>query len=559
MSHQPKPRWMPLAQAAAAIAAGARGAGQAPSAVLPSPQSTLPAPRAGQAARPAPAAFSPTALPAPDDADDDADAAATDPATADAAATAAEPPAPAGTPLRARAGSALRARAARALLLAGLAAMALALTRFALHAAEPAFLARMFDLRIYREAGLIVRHDYHFRGRPTPLYDWVSAGGNPFTYPPFGAGICAAISFLPLLTLQWGMTALSLAALAATVWLTLDAVGLPRGAIQVGATLLVCAAALWTHPVQSNLGLGQVNILLMAAIIADLRPRPPGAAGRSRWWAGAATGIAAGIKLTPLIFLPYLLLTRRYRQAGVAAAAFALTVAAGFATMPGASTMYWRSGLLNRANGTGHQHMEFFFASAWNQSLRGLLSRFLRHAQVATLPWLIASALIVGIGLATAAMLDKDGYRMLGVLTCALTGLLISPVSWLHHWVWVAPWLAALTALALRQPGWARWRWAALAAVTWLVFAEGPSLMPFTGSHRSLDVIAAVWSKHPLAWHGVEILAGNAYVFAGLAGLLALYVWGAVRTFRSSRAKEAGSSPGADQDSAGLVAGRRIA
>lgn len=439
------------------------------------------------------------------------------------------------------------------LLAAGAVAMVVALARFALHAAEPSFLARMFDLGIYRDGGLIVRHAYHFRsGQPTPLYDWVSpGGGNPFTYPPFAAGIFAVMSFLPLLTLQWGMTALSLGALAASVWITMDAVGVRSGSTRAGAMLLVSAAALWTQPVQSNLGLGQVNMLLMAMVIADLQPaRTPsrGTAGRSRWWAGAATGVAAGIKLTPLIFLPYLLITRRFRQAGVAAAAFLLTVAAGFAAMPGASAMYWRTGLLNRANGTTRANVEFFFASAWNQSLRGLLSRLLQHAQLATFPWLIAAALTVVIGLAAAAWLDKDGYPMLGVLACALTGLLVSPVSWLHHWVWIAPWLAALTALALRAHGRARWRWAALAAVTWMVFAAGPSLDLVTGSQRMLDVIMDVPMKQPTSWTGIDILAGNAYVLAGLAGLLALFGWGVARAFAQPlRARLAGSAPAQPQ------------
>ena len=544
MSYQAKHRRMPLARAVAAMAARARGAERAgPAQAGPATGLT-----AGQAAT----ATASTALRATASTALRATASTALRATASTALRAT-----ASTALRATASTPLRARARTVLLLAGLAAMALALTTFALHAAEPSFLARMYDLGIYRDGGLIVRHAYHFRsGRPTPLYDWVSpGGGNPFTYPPFAAGIFAVMSFLPLLTLQWGMTALSLGALATAVWFTLDAAGVPRGAAHAGCTLLVCAAALWTQPVQSNLGLGQANMLLMAAIVWDLRPARtprPGTAGRSRWWAGAATGVAAGIKLTPLIFLPYLLLTRRFRQAGVAAAAFALTVAAGFAAMPGASAAYWRSGLLDRANGTSRANVEFFFASAWNQSLRGLLSRFLQHAQVAAIPWLIAATLTLVIGLAAATWLDKDGYRMLGLLTCALTGLLISPVSWLHHWVWIAPWLAALTALALRGRGAARWRWAGLAALAWLVFAAGPSLASLTGSQRALDVITDVPMKQPLAWQDIDVLAGNAYVLAGLAGVLALFGWGVARAFaRPSGARLTGSALAAEPDSPG--------
>ena len=419
-------------------------------------------------------------------------------------------------------------------------AVALALARFALHLAEPSFLARMFDLGIYRDGGLIVRHAYHFRsGRPTPLYDWVSpGGGNPFTYPPFAAGIFAAASFLAPAALQWGMTALSLGALIAAVWLTMDSSGVPRSRIGAAAVMAVCAVALWTQPVQSTFGLGQINLLLIAAIIWDLRPAgarggPAGQAGRpGRWWTGAATGVAAGIKLTPLIFIPYLLVTRRFRHAAVAAGTFAATVGIGFAVMPGASLAYWRSGLLDRANGGQRSNLEFFFASAWNQSLRGVLSRIMQHAQLAAGPWLIAALLTAVVGILSAAWLHKDGFPMLGLLACALAGLLISPISWLHHWAWVAPWLAALTAMAIRSRGAARRSWAVIAVLIGLVFADGPTLSFITGSRRELNVITDVPMKQPLGWHGIELLAGNGYVLAGLAGLLALFGWGVARAFQ---------------------------
>src|SRR5258708_39895223 len=88
-------------------------------------------------------------------------------------------------------------------------------------------------------------------------------------------------------------------------------------------------------------------------------------------------------------------------------------------------------------------------SSVWNMSLFGYLSRLLKHYQPAVVPWLIAATLTAVIGLLCAAWLHRDGYPMLGLLTCALTGLLISPISWLHHWVWVAPWLAALGGMTL--------------------------------------------------------------------------------------------------------------
>jgi alpha-1,2-mannosyltransferase len=476
------------------------------------------------------------------------------------------------------------ARLGTPLLMIGGAAFALALARFILHAIEPSFVTRMFDLGIYRDGGLIVRHAYHFRsGHPTPLYDWVSpGGGNPFTYPPFAAAIFAAASFLSPLVLAWGMTVLSLAALVCALWLTLAGMGLPRSRARSGALLAASAVALWTQPVQSNLGLGQINLLLMAAVIWDLRPSRPelaaikasgasaGAAmagAGSPWWTGIATGIAAGIKLTPLIFIPYLLVTRRFRQAGVAAGAFAVTVGIGFAVMPGASATYWQSGLLDRANGTPKANVEFFFASAWNQSLRGYLSRLLQHAQVAVGPWLIAAGLTLVIGLVCAAWLHRDGYPMLGVLACAVTGLLISPVSWLHHWVWAAPWVAVLGGMALLARG-ASWRvWLGIAGLVTLAFGNFPVLPVLTGTRQGLDVIFDVPVKQPLTWDGFHLIAGNMYVIAGAAGLLALFGWGIVRAFApgqavvrpaardAARAAQVTASPPALSPGAGAASG----
>ena len=427
------------------------------------------------------------------------------------------------------------------LLLIGAGALALALIRFGLRLAEPSFVGRMFDLGIYRDAGLIVRQAYHFSsGHPTQLYDWVSPHGiNPFSYPPFAAASFAAMSYLSLLVLAWGLTAASFAALVVAIWMTLASIGVPAGRARTGCVLAAAAVALWTQPVQSNFGRGQINLLLMAAIIWDLRPAVGGHIGRAgtgteghgtgRWWTGIATGVAAGVKLTPLIFIPYLLVTRRFRQAAVAAAAFAATVGIGFAVLPGASVTYWQNALFDRASGRPRANMKFFFASAWNQSLRGYLSRILQHDQIAMVPWLIAAALTVVTGLLCAAWLYRDGYPMLGLLTCALTGLLISPVSWLHHWVWVAPWLAALGGMALLSRA-ASWRiWLFTAGLIALAFVNWPSLPVLTGTKHGMNLVTDVPMRQPLSWHGNELIAGNIYFIAGAAGLLALFGWGVTR------------------------------
>jgi alpha-1,2-mannosyltransferase len=443
------------------------------------------------------------------------------------------------------------------LLVIGAIALVLALERFVMRVAEPSFAHRMFDLGMYRDAGLIVRHAYHVHsGNPTGLYDLVShRGANPFSYPPFAAAIFAVMSFLSPMALEWGITVLSIGALTYAAWLTLDGMGVPKGRARTGTMLAASAAALWTQPVQSNLCLGQVNLLLMAAIIWDLRPSRTELNGilvgsdgpvvgsafsnvAGPWWTGLATGVAAGIKLTPLIFIPYLLITRRFRQAGMAAAAFAVTVGIGFALIPGTSALYWQSGLLDRVTGTQRANAEFFFASAWNQSLRGYLSRLLQDSQIAVTPWLIAAALTLVIGLVCATWLYRDGYPMLGVLTCAITGLLISPVSWVHQWVWIGPWLAALAALALLARGASRRIWLSVTGLLILAFGNFPVLAGLTGSHHGMNVITDVPMNQPLTWAGHQVIAGNVYYLCGVAGLMALFGWGIVRAFRQAPAAQ---------------------
>ena len=121
----------------------------------------------------------------------------------------------------------------------------------------------------------------------------------------------------------------NIAALVAALWFTFGGLGYRRGLTRLGATLLTAAAVFWTEPVLRTIYLGQVNLVLMALIIWDLCQPDLRRSGASRWWKGAGVGVAAGIKLVPLIFIPYLLLTRRFRAAAVACAVFAATVAAG--------------------------------------------------------------------------------------------------------------------------------------------------------------------------------------------------------------------------------------
>jgi alpha-1,2-mannosyltransferase len=385
-------------------------------------------------------------------------------------------------------------------------------------------LAAMRDLVVYREGGLIVLHvsPPYNPARYAPLYSWRGQQQAAFTYPPFAAIGFAVGSLLSWTVLRWVMTLASLGALALSLWLTFGALGYSGRRARAGATLLVTAVALLTEPVQQDLALGQINLLLMLLVAVDLLL--PG----RRWWNGIGIGVAAGIKLVPLIFIPYLLLTGRFRQAATAMGTFIATIAIGYAILPHDSHEYWQSGMFVKANRI------IFLGTRGNQSLRGLLTRFIGSVAAANGPWL-ATALAVGVlGLLIAAALYHAGHPVPGMLTCALTGLLVSPLSWDHHWVWVALGIALLGHLAARARGIARSAWWAAAAALVLVFGAWPQFWnPAQGLtpaglfwYGPSDYFAygdAPWYRE-YHWNGLQVLAGNSMTFAGLIAFAAFAI-----------------------------------
>ena len=185
--------------------------------------------------------------------------------------------------------------------------------------------------------------------------------------------------------------------------------------------------AVWLGPVQQTLDLGQVNLVLMLLVLADLS-----LPDRARF-KGIGLGLAAGFKLTPLIFVLYLLLTRRFRAAAVALSTFAATIAASLVLLPGPAREFWFGGLFLNSRRTGNN------AYVGNQSLHGMLARLVGETAASQLPRAALPVLAGLAGVLLAAWWSRRGQEAIGILTCALAGLLASPISWAHHWVWAAP------------------------------------------------------------------------------------------------------------------------
>ena len=337
------------------------------------------------------------------------------------------------------------------------------------------------------------------------------APGAPFsfTYPPFAAWLFSAFAGAPAGAMKIALTAGSLVALTVLCGQALAAAGIRRRPEIVFA---VSALALQTWPVAYTLHLGEVNLILAALIGTDLLWRRE--AGRDgAWWQGIGTGLAAGIKLTPLIFVAYLALTGRRRAAAVAAGTFAVTVAAGFGGLPGPSRTFWLGGVFYDKNRIGDP------ANPSDQSLAGAVARLAGSGDPPRLWWLVA-VLATGLaGLAVAVWAHRRGYRMAGFCCCAVTGLLVSPISWTHHWVWAVPLLVWLIATAWRRRS-AAW---ALAAVTAAVVFSDYTPLP--------------WPGHPA--DPARMVASDLYVLFGLAVLAAA----GVALARSQRTRP-GRNPG---------------
>src|SRR3984957_15025365 len=265
------------------------------------------------------------------------------------------------------------------------------------------------DLTVYRDGGLIVRHvqPYYDPHAYAPLYDWggYSSLALKFTYPPFAAIAFAIPSLLPWAAMWTSSVVVNVAALLTALWFTFGGLGYRDRRVRLGATLLAAAATFWLQPVVRTIYLGQINLVLMAMIMWDLTQPDVTASGRRRWWKGALTGVAAGIKLVPLIFVPYLLLTRRFREAAATLAGFAATVAAGFAILPHDSSQWWLHGMfLADGNRAG------FMGWAGNQSLRAVITRFAGSVAAGQAPWIAAALVALAAGMTTAYLLDRAGY-----------------------------------------------------------------------------------------------------------------------------------------------------
>jgi alpha-1,2-mannosyltransferase len=416
-------------------------------------------------------------------------------------------------------------------LAAGGAVLALAaglyLAAIALH---PGMLGMLkgFDLQVYLDGGKLARD------QPSALYSWHLPGypGIGFTYPPFAALVFAVLSVIPWRVMEVITVIVSTGALLGTVWIAFRSLGVSGRTRRLGLTLLLTGLVFWVEPVQRALFLGQVELVLMYLSTWDVC-QPD-----RRRFKGIGVGIATGIKLVPVVFIAYLLITRRVRAAVVAMVTFLVTVVLPWPFLPGASDKWWLHGYFWQANKTG------FVAFAANQSLRGLIDRLAGSDAHGQPVWYVVAVMAGLLGLGAGYLLHRSGRDFEGFMTVALMGLLCSPISWDHHWVWIAPFLAIPVAYAFR--GGYRAAWITVTGLLVIAFLGWPRLwnaghgdgliyppfVPVSG-----DTYGDEPWYHEYHWHGIQLLEGNAYVLIGCL-LFAVAVFSAWRLSRSAPAHE---------------------
>jgi hypothetical protein len=324
------------------------------------------------------------------------------------------------------------------------------------------------------------------------------AYGHWFTYSPFAALVYVPVAALPLAVARVFWDLLSVAALAWSCVQVLRLAGYRPSRTMAAAMI---AASVILEPVWQTLFLGQINLILLALMMTDIRRLAQGRVADSST-VGIGIGIAAAIKLTPAIFIVFLLLARRTRAAVVAAVTFAACGLIGCFVAPDASRLYWRH-LFFDTHRVGAPYIS-------NQSPYAAAIRIASGQGHIGGWWIAVPVAFAVIGLATAVVLARRHDWLAATAAAGTTGLLVSPISWAHHWTWVIPALVLLFRSGHR----------AAAAAGYLLFAVAPFwFTPHAGG------------PDEYGFHGLVTLAANSFLLAGLAflGFMAWQAWKLIR------------------------------
>jgi len=327
-----------------------------------------------------------------------------------------------------------------------------------------------------------------------PLYGWLPATLSgvrlPFTYPPVAAIALSPLSMVPMAVASAALTAASAGLLALVLRACLRSLDQTGAQLGGWAVWWLLPPALLLEPVRNTLTYGQVNIVLMALVAVDCL------APSARWPRGSLVGLAAAIKLTPAAFVLFFLLRRDWRAAGMAAVSFLAATGVGFLLAWHDSVQYWTKTVFDASRVGGLPY-------AANQSVVGVLARLGFRQPALAEVWLVIAVAIVGVAWLGMRRCFAASQDCLALSLNGFAGLLISPISWSHQWVWCVPAVVALGAVGLRHRAWGL---LAATAAGIAIFAAGPQWWFPNGHARERDW--SVWQQ----------IVGSAYV--GFAAII---------------------------------------
>ncbi|MGH3737460.1 MAG: glycosyltransferase family 87 protein [Micromonosporaceae bacterium] len=312
---------------------------------------------------------------------------------------------------------------------------------------------RFFDMLIYHDAV-----EWWINGGE--LYEYAEPKYQlGFTYPPFAALLLVPTVLMPATAAGWVNLAASVVVMGVIAWWLVGPIAERYGWTKWYAVALALPIAATTDPIRESLGYGQVNLILMGLIVADLVALRAG-----HKWAGVGIGLAAAIKLTPALFVVYLFASKQWRAGFTAIGTAAGATLLGFVIAPGASWLYWTHVLWDTQR-VGQTDL------TPNQSLAGVLARLYDQGQTPRLMWVAFGLLILAVGISRAVAAHREDDELTAFTLIGLTTVALSPVSWTHHIVWIVCALLVLGDSALRLRS---WKHAAAALSVYVVFVTSP-------------------------------------------------------------------------------------
>jgi alpha-1,2-mannosyltransferase len=350
-----------------------------------------------------------------------------------------------------------------------------------------------FDLQVYRGAVL-----WWLQGEPLYAFE-LEPGPKGFTYPPFAAVLLVPLTWVPAGAAAILVLLASAGVVVLVTWWLVAPVARRHGFSPWFAVAVAVPAVLATEPIRETLGQGQLNMFIFALVLADVV-----ALRHGRAWCGVGIGLATALKLTPALFIVFLVLIGRRRAAAVATGTALGATLLGFVIDPDASWQYWTSTLWDTSR-VGR------LVNPWNQSILGLLAHVSDPARPDRLLWVLLAAAVAVLGLVRAVRVYRRGDDLAAVTLAGLTACLVSPISWVHHLYWIVPAVVLLADVAAGTPvlgtasHWSRERPRALAvgagvlavavAVTFLLSIYR-TFVPAAGEPTSLAIDIAGRSLH---------------------------------------------------------------